>query len=343
MQKIRIEIPLYIRTVQTSKKQNPTYYEWTGTTIKGKKKHLLLEFIKPEFKHSDIILPEYLKPDFTVACFKDKKVIAVCDTLGQIMLHQQLNRGTVHTYKYLVISRISKEKVIANINQVGKPAFKIISGQDIFSGKLREHLRGFIFQAIKNSYVPYVKDIPIITDYPVRIKMYIYDTVKNFNDNTNKNETGTRWDLGNRAYPYGKAMLDLLVTGTNGTDKVMESKLIDDDRLHVTEDPQGGVFCPLEDNDDSKRKLVFIIETDKRKIIKRNKFYNGVYAESLIPLVDIKVKKVKNPKQTKIQFISELGIKMSNGSLKFDKISNGLDIEFKMTKGESTETEDNLL
>ncbi len=309
MNKIRIEIPQYIRTVQTSKKQNPSYYEWNGNTIKGKKKHLLLEFIKPEYRKVINILPEHLKSDFCIGVFNDNKWIRDHTSLSELMFHRY-SAG----FKFIVISKISKEKVIANINQVGKPAFKLISGQDIFSGKLREHLRGFIFQSIKQSFAPYVKDIPVIDFYPVRIRMYIHDTVKNFNDKTLKNETGTRWDLGNRAYPYGKAMLDLLVTGTDGTNKLMESKLIDDDRFHVTEDPQGGIFCPLEDNDDSKRKLVFIIEKDNRKIIKRNKFYNGEYEKELIEKSEkIKVRKTykekgKFTKQTKIQFSSTLGI-----------------------------------
>lgn len=320
---IKIVIPQYIRNVEISKKQNPSYYEWTGATIRGKKKKLLLEFVKKEYHTLNNILPEHLKEQYCIGVFKKNKLITTCTTLGEVLFNY-----TPSLCKYIVINKITKEKIIANKNQVGKPNFKLISGQDIFSGNLREHLKGTIFQAIKQSFAPHVKDIPVIKDYPVRIKMYIYDTVKNFTDNTVKNEIGMRWDLGNRAYPYGKAMLDLLVTGTDGTNKLIEPKLIDDDRLHVTEDPQGGVFCPLRDNDDSRRRLVFIIEKDTRKIIKNNKFYNGKYLEELLDKETKNVNKQKMFKnlvvkgQTKIEFIEGLG---------------------KSTRGESTETEDNLL
>lgn len=337
MKTIRIEIPQYIRTVKTSNKQNPSYFEWNGNTIKGKKKKLLLGYIKPQYKDYIQILPEYLKDDYCIGIFHDKKLIEVCSSIKQILLSEK-NYQIV--YKYIVINKITKEKIIANQSQVGKPKFITISGQDIFSGNLREHLKGTIFQAIKQSFAPYVKDIPVISNYPVRIKMYIYDTVKNFNDNTIKNDTGTRWDLGNRAYPYGKAFLDLLVTGTDGTNKLIESKLIDDDRLHVTEDPQGGIFVPLSDNDDSKRKLVFIIKEDKRKSIKNNKFYNGEYNKNLGKSIDFKSKKLTN--QMEIKFLSGLGIKMSDSSTtKFNNNDN--EVEFKRIRGESTETEDNLL
>lgn len=323
---IKIIIPQYIRTVQISKKQNASFYEWNGSTIKGKKKKLLLAYVKKEFHNVPNILPEHLKSEYCIGCFNKVKLVQTFDTLGQLLFHNKLG------LKYILINKITKEKIIANQSQVGKPSFKLISGQDIFSGNLREHLRGTIFQAIKQSFLPYVKDMPIISNYPVRIKMYVYDTVKSFNDSTLKNEVGQRWDLGNRAYPYGKAFLDLLVTGTDGTNKIMEPKLIDDDRLHVTEDPQGGIFCPLRNNDDSRRKLVFIIEEDKRKIIKNNKFYNGKYEKNLIKGNPILRKTYKTSGQTKIQFIEGLSL-----------IKTNKDIFNKNTRGESTETEDNLL
>lgn len=317
---IKIVIPEYIREVQTSKKQRPSYYEWNGTTIKGKKKKLLLQYLKPQFKDALNILPEHLKEEYCIGVFNGTKFIGTCKTL-QSILTNFINPKS--NYKFIVVNSITAEKIIANTNQLGKPKFQLIKGQDIFSGNLREHLRGTIFQAIKQSFVPYVKDMPIITDYPVRIKMYIYDTVKNYYDNTQKNELGGRWDVGNRAYPYGKAFLDLIVTGTDGTNKVMEPKLIDDDRLHVTEDPQGGVFCPLRNNNDKRRKLVFVIEKDTRKIIKNNKYYNGTYKSA--PVSSKTHKLTGKSKANNIIFLD------------FDNL------EIKETKGESGETEDNLL
>lgn len=351
---IKITIPQYIRQVQTSKKQIPSYYEWNGSTIKGKKKKLLQQFVKRGFGYNNCIniLPEYLLDDYCIGVFDNNKLVSTCSNLGEII--NMYNPKT--TNKYIVINKKTKEKIIANKSQIGKPKFQLISGQDIFSGNLREHLKGTIFQAIKQSFVPYVKDMPIISNYPVRIKMYIYDTVKNFNDTTLKDERGRRWDLGNRAYPYGKAFLDLLVTGTDGTNKVMEPKLIDDDRLHVTEDPQGGVFCPLRTNDDSRRKLVFVIEEDKRKIIKNNQYYNGKYENDklLINLIDSKslkgAKKLIKNSQQKIQFIEGLGydfdLKAKKG-IQINKTKEQFPTHdkdfFDETRGESNETEDNLL
>ncbi len=313
--KIKIVIPQYIREVQTSKRQQPSFYTWNGSTIKGKKKKLLNQFIRKECLNASNVLPEHLKDEYCIGVFKKDKLIWTLTQLSQILLNNEDEIGN----KYIVINKETKEKIVANESQVGKPKFQAIKGQDIFSGNLREHLKGTIFQAIKQSFLPYVKDMPKITEYPVRIRMYIYDTVKSYNDNTQKNELGRRWDVGNRAYPYGKAFLDLLVTGTDGTNKIMESKLIDDDRLHVTEDPQGGIFCPLRNNDSSRRKLVFIIEKDTRKIIKNNKFYN--------PKIHIHKGNIPINNKSKI----------SKGQYKMQFIE-GLKI-----RGESTESEDNKL
>lgn len=86
--------------------------------------------------------------------------------------------------------------------------------------------------------------------YPLYIHLEIHDTVRNVYDRSKKGE-GIRWDVGNRAYPYIKTLVDFLVDGY----KDIEPIIIDDDRLHVM--GEGYTFHPIEEGEECK--LVFKI------------------------------------------------------------------------------------
>ena len=137
----------------------------------------------------------------------------------------------------------------------------LIKGQDIYSGNLREHMRGFVMDKIKECYKPYIKDLQPITNYPVKISCQVYDTIKNFYDK-DKSELGGRWDMDNLMYPYLKAFPDLLTK---------EGILVDDDRLHLPS-TIGATLIPIDNHED--RKLVFIIEKDDREELTRIKEYH---------------------------------------------------------------------
>ena len=259
-----VEIPQYIRKVKFSEKQREQYYEWNGKTIKAKGKEVPKSFLSEEGKKNVVlregnVLCSDLKLDYALGTFINNKLQFIYTPDDKIYKPESKALEQCNTICLIDIN--TQQKIVANPTKAGTPKYEIIRGQDFYNSAIREHSRGTIMQAIKNSFVSYVKDIDIINDYPIRIKCYLYDTVMNaFDPTKDKTKAGGRWDVGNRCYPYSKAFLDLLATGSNGEQKLFEPKIKDDDRLHVTEDPQGGIFCPIDDT--NNRKLVFVIAKD---------------------------------------------------------------------------------
>lgn len=265
---IRVEIPDYLRQIKVSDNQIPIYYTWDGNTIRSKKRPLPEKYIQEDFREKikedtkGIVLPQYLKKDFSIGIFKGDRLQGILDRVEKdktesirwIIRDEELPKTVRNKNRKYCLMKDS-ERILANPKVVNTPRILTIRGQDLYNNKVKEHLRGFVIQSIKQSFVPYVKDIEIIKDYPVRVRCYLFDTFDNVLD---KNKG--RWDVGNRILPYSKAFLDLLATGSDGQTKYFEPKLIDDERLYVTEDPQGGVFCPIPEGHQSK--LVFVIAKD---------------------------------------------------------------------------------
>lgn len=245
-----------MRKVKLSDKQKITYFEWNGTTIKGKGREIPISWYKDK--------------QTAYNCRKNK--ITKIEDLNQKIYHFGTldKKGKIDAIR--VITPIDSKKwilcnrkndwsipIICNEKKAGTPRFYLIKGQDIYSGNLREHMKGNIMNKIKESYLPFIKDILPIIDYPVKIECELHDTIKNFYDRS-KN-LGQRWDVDNYAYPYMKAFPDLLVE---------KRILFDDDRLHLTQ-PPNPIFYPIDNHED--RKLVFIISKDEREIIKNNEIY----------------------------------------------------------------------
>lgn len=257
-----IEIDKYIRKVRISKSQRPKYFEWNGHTIKAKGKYIFKKYIKPECMISSnngkSVKPCHLKNEYCIYRFQGDDCLGYFSddnnyyTLNTIVSKSNLKRSIVD----VLCIRNTREKIIANPTQVGKPNYAIITGQDLYSQNYNEFTRNKIMDRIKESFVPYLKNIePFRAEqYPIRCRLYIFDTVKSMYDNT-KDGSGRRWDIINRGYPYSKAMMDLITTGIAGENKITPL-LYDDDRLHLIEDG-GSVFIPIEDSND--RKLVFVL------------------------------------------------------------------------------------
>lgn len=255
---ITIVIPKFVRKIKLSEKQRPAYFEWNGSTIKGKGKRLPLSFFKDK-STAELLLNnriEDLKDEYVIALYRDGKIQRIFrdtlllppDPLGKLYL-AKTDEPDFSPY----------ELVIANPKKVGTPKYYLIKGQDIYSGNLREHQKGLVMDKIKESYLPYVKDIPIIDSYPVKITCELHETIKNFYDRSK--ELGQRWDIDNYIYLYTKAFPDLLVS---------LGKLKDDDRLHFPSNIPV-IFIPVADHED--RKFVFIISKDDRAEIKNNLIY----------------------------------------------------------------------
>ena len=256
------EIPQYLREIEVSAKQRPKYYTWDGTTIKAKNKKLLQKYINPLHKEHIIsnngnISPSNLKYPYVLVKVKANKAIGVfysksssgymntdiCFLLDTRLTLKEEKKKT----EYIVINIETKQKVLANSTQAGKPKKTIIKGQDMYSGVLNEFTRAKIVNELKKDYKEKVEYFPIITkrDYPVMVVMEVVDTIKDYYDNTKEGD-GKEWDVDNRAYIYRKTFIDFLV----------KSEVITkDDRLHVK--GGGEFFTPCERFED--RKLIFRI------------------------------------------------------------------------------------
>lgn len=141
-----------------------------------------------------------------------------------------------------------KKLIIKKVTKV-KKSFSINANRVLFSNGT-SHTTA-ILNAIKKSFTPYLQNLSKIEDYPIRVKLYVYDTPSK-NSNT--------YDIGNISYLYGKAFLDLLSKGFKMSGINLKPIILDDNVNYVTEDPQGGVFCPIEDG--GNRRLLFLIAKD---------------------------------------------------------------------------------
>lgn len=245
----KIEIPEYIRQVTLSNKRRSLYWIFDKQAVKSRNKILPASFIKPEYKE------EYKKNN----------------VFWNVMLKSMYDFKTEKGHTYLVY-KATGQKVLANPRTAGTPKVVVINSQNLYSGTMNEFERIKIVTAIKESFLPYVKTLNPIKDYPIKVSLEIQDTIVN-------EFGGARWDLDNRGYLYFKCFMDLITTGKTGiTDKEgnrltrMAPILIDDSSMYVT--GVGGLtFTPIENSKD--RKLIFTITSDNREVISKNKeFYN---------------------------------------------------------------------
>jgi hypothetical protein len=261
MEPIIITIPQFVRKIQVSEKQRAVYYEWNGIFIKGKGRKIPVFFFKDKKNIPKFPNLEDLKEGYFIGAFIGNKLIKSFTSTAFIEYHKSVyeEKANKKCRYYLctdnngMFSQESCKPILCNPKKVGKPKHYLIKGQDIYSGNLREHFRGMVMDKIKECYYPYVKDLPVIDSYPIKIECDLYDTVKNSYDKTG--DLGQPWDVDNYCYPYMKAFPDILVR---------EGKLRNDDRLHFPSSIHVRFF-PIKDH--SKRKLVFTISLDERSEI----------------------------------------------------------------------------
>lgn len=283
---VKVVIPQYVRKVKMSDKQIPIYYEYKNGYIKAKNKPLPDKFLTEKGKENRILNEGRIEIDdllnrYEIRQFKNNK-------LQPYALYKEYVEDHNFNYKYYLCTL--GNRIVSNPIKVGTPKMKVINAQDIFSGKIQSFEKESIMLKIKKTFVPYIQNLPAFKpeDYPLRIRLYVYDTVKNEFDRSLMDDAGTRWDMINRSYMYSKAFGDLLVEGLVDKSIKTTKVLMDDDRLHVTEDG-GGVFCPIENP--NNRKLVFVIgkddenfakeiepiEQDRLWLLKNNRFYKHLY------------------------------------------------------------------
>lgn len=234
---VEIEIPLYIREYVLSESVRVKYYE------KGKKK------LPNKYCNTHLLKTQNLRePDGVNYIWKDFPVVRQ----GNKMMVSHLTNAA------------SGKRIEANADHVGKRNVSNINGQAIYNGNASPHARNKMIGQIKDQYKDIVNKIKPFEVFPLRIYVYIFDTVI---DDWYSN--GQDWDVDNRFFPYGKAFADTLKA---------EGKIPDDNVYYITEPPHA-IFVPVDDSPD--RKLLVRIYKDNRPIILNNFLYRKIHGDKL--------------------------------------------------------------
>lgn len=168
--------------------------------------------------------------------------------------YRKIKKGGV--MRSFLFNKLTGERVIANPVSKGTPKYYLINGQDLYNGQVKMHMRNNVITAIKDAFRPFVKGLPAITKFPLRIEAELHDMVR---DPLNKNQL---WDIDNRTLGwYVKAFQDLLKS---------EGIIPDDNILYITQPPVP-LFVPVEDT--AERKLTFKFYHDQRDCIINSSHY----------------------------------------------------------------------
>lgn len=273
----QITIPKYILEVKLSEKQNPVYWKYDGVhiTTKGKKPLQKFALDKDKVKTTEKLTLSNLADEYLIGVYSQKVLVATLtredhnlsiNGIKKMFQERGWTLAKVNALKFLLIDSKTRQLILANENQAGTPKIVRIKGQDIYSGLLAEHTRATVMNAIKNDLRNLIKEqsIPLREhEFPIGIDVEFHFPVKLPYDRHKEDDASTAWDLDNHAFPYLKAIPDVM----------QEVGMIpNDDRLHITMSPRA-IFCPVEDIED--RKLVINIFKDQREILKTNKYYDG--------------------------------------------------------------------
>lgn len=232
-----ITIPMYRRTYIKSNSMRAKYYE------KGRKKLPLRYCNQALYKTQGI-----LEPDGVKYAWKSFPVV----------------RRKIRRMSDFLIEVETGKRVVANEEYVGKANVANINGQNIFNGKIREHDRNNMIGQIKDQLRMFVSATPPVKRFPIVSIIEVHDILV---DTVYSN--GQDWDIGNRLFPYQKAIEDVL----------QDTNIIPDDcTKYVTSSPWA-LFCPIEDT--NNRKFVIKLYKDNRAIILNNPLYQEIHKEKL--------------------------------------------------------------
>ena len=67
------------------------------------------------------------------------------------------------------------EPILRNARSVNTPRMRKINGQEFYSGVTRPALRVKIVNGIKDSFRPYIQDVPKVKQFPVKILCELHD------------------------------------------------------------------------------------------------------------------------------------------------------------------------
>lgn len=96
-----------------------------------------------------------------------------------------------------LINNTTNEKVISNPRKVGQVRTWVINFQKIYDGTIRMHIRNNYLNNLKELISPWLEDIPIITEFPLKIEFFIFSEEM-------------RVDVSNKGVIYIKVFEDIL-------------------------------------------------------------------------------------------------------------------------------------
>lgn len=263
----KITIPQYPRRVKIAEARKEKYYLFNGISLSCGKKQLPVKYFQYPVTEEGYrpCSPRHLKLEYTLGVYAGSKLLGWYkrDEDGNYLTYRDKDFSS--DAKVYLIEADSKKRVLANPLTAGTPRWARVNFQDLYSGNMNQFTRAKMMQELKDFFRPYIADLPVIENYPLRMTLEIVDTVKNIHDNSKDGDYGQAFDVDNRGIIYFKCLLDLLVS---------EGKIKSDDRMYVTQ-AGGALFTPLPTNNDDDRCLILHIDRDDREVITHNQYYKN--------------------------------------------------------------------
>jgi len=133
--------------------------------------------------------------------------------------------------KGYLIDLSTNDRVTRNPRSAGTPRYWVVNFQDIWNQALQYSARGLRIDSLKKIFKPYIKPVKKITNFPLRIEIFLYDTEM-------------RVDVDNKGVIYTKVITDLLTR---------ENKIPDDSSEYI--------------NDTGRCKFIKVKEESERKMV----------------------------------------------------------------------------
>jgi hypothetical protein len=113
------------------------------------------------------------------------------------------------------------KKIIKNSKSAGTPRYWAVNFQAIWNQQIKHQARASVTNKLKDIFRPYLKDLDIITEYPIKMELFLHDVEMPI-------------DVDNKGVVYTKVITDLLVNTNKGEDD-NRSIIPDDSSTYVND------------------------------------------------------------------------------------------------------------
>jgi hypothetical protein len=138
---------------------------------------------------------------------------------------------------YLYHKDTPTKKVIKNSKSAGTPKYWSVNFQAIWNQQIKYQARANITRILKDLLRPYIEVLEPITEYPIRIEMFLLDQKMPV-------------DVDNKGVVFTKVLLDLLVNSNKGEPN--NKKVIDDDSSEYINDVGRCKWIKIEEGETPK-------------------------------------------------------------------------------------------